>query len=146
MKGKIVSVNISSRKGVAKSPVDEAQFKVDHGVVGDAHAGPGIRQVSLLALEDRQWFEQNVNKETCLKDGDFGENLTTEGIAWQDVELGQRFEVGEAVLEVSKKGKECHDFCAIKRQVGECIMPERGVFAIVLKPGVVRPGDSIEML
>ena len=60
--GRVVSVNISRRKGVAKEPVAEVRLRPDHGVVGDAHSGPGLRQVSLLAAESiekqRRVFEE----------------------------------------------------------------------------------------
>ena len=43
-------------------------------------------------------------------------------------------------------GKECHNDCAIKKAVGRCVMPTEGIFAVVVKEGVVRPGDEIEVL
>ena len=49
--GRVVSVNISEGKGTSKKAVAEGRFRCDVGLVGDAHAGPGIRQVSLLAAE-----------------------------------------------------------------------------------------------
>ena len=39
-------------------------------------------------------------------------------------------------------GKECHNDCAIKKAVGKCVMPTEGIFAVVVKEGVVRPGDD----
>jgi MOSC domain-containing protein YiiM len=51
----------------------------------------------------------------------------------------------EVLLEVSQIGKECHTRCAIFQQVGTCIMPLEGVFARVIRGGVVKPGDPIEV-
>ena len=51
---------------------------------------------------------------------------------------------GEAVLELTQIGKECHNHCAIFRRMGDCIMPREGVFARVIRGGRVRTGDEIE--
>ena len=48
---KVVSVNISERKGTLKKPVPQIELKLRHGIVGDAHAGDWHRQISLLAEE-----------------------------------------------------------------------------------------------
>ena len=64
MTGKIVSINVSDRKGVQKSPVSAAILREGHGVVGDVHAGPGEKQVSLLAFESieaqKKLFEEKA--------------------------------------------------------------------------------------
>ena len=49
--GHAVSVNLAPGKGERKSPVESVTLVADHGVEGDGHAGPGHRQVSLLASE-----------------------------------------------------------------------------------------------
>jgi MOSC domain-containing protein YiiM len=113
-------------------------------VEGDAHAGPGDRQVSLLASESiRRVREQGLQVDF----GDFAENIATEGISWLSVPVGTRFAIGdEAVLEITRIGKECHKKCAIFYQAGDCIMPREGVFARVLRGGIVRVGDPIRKL
>jgi MOSC domain-containing protein YiiM len=141
---RVLSVNISNRKGIPKSPVPEAMLKKDHGLVGDAHAEPGIRQVSLLAKEDYAKLK-NAPPEG-LRNGIFAENLTTEGIDLPTLPIGTRLKIGEAVLEVSKIGKDCHAGCAIRRQVGDCVMPKRGIFTTVQEEGKIRPGDAIAIL
>jgi len=47
---------------------------------------------------------------------------------------------------VSQIGKECHNGCAIKAQVGECIMPKEGIFTVVLQSGNIKEGDLIEII
>ena len=78
MKGKIVSINVSERKGVRKKPLKEVFLKADYGIEGDAHASSAWhRQVSLLALESiRKMQEKGLD----VKPGDFAENITTEGL------------------------------------------------------------------
>ena len=69
-----------------------------------------------------------------------------EGFDFAALPVGSCFTVGEAVLEMTQVGKECHSDCNIKRQTGECIMPREGVFARVLKGGRVRKGEELTLL
>ncbi|RLE13307.1 MOSC domain-containing protein [Candidatus Aerophobetes bacterium] len=146
--GEIFSVNISSRKGTSKSPIEKAYIAKDFGVKGDAHFGFSHRQVSLLSWEDIE--EQNCYikegkfdiKE--LKPGDFAENITTRGIDLSCLKIGDKIKMGrEVVLEVTQIGKKCHDLCEISKKIGKCIMPKQGIFARVLRGGWVRKGDPI---
>ncbi len=81
-----------------------------------------------------------------LDAGKFAENITTEGIVLHELPVGTRLKIGETIQEVTQIGKECHKGCAIKNQVGTCIMPTEGIFTRILKGGVIRSGDSIEIL
>ncbi len=125
--GKILSINISTRKGEKKTSVPSAVLKENFGIVGDAHAGDWHRQVSLLAAES---VDKMRGKGVELHPGDFAENLTIEGIDLKNLKIGQRLRIGsEIILEITQIGKECHNGCAIKQQVGDCVMPREGVFA-----------------
>lgn len=141
--GRVVSVNISEKKGTVKKPVKEIRLKIRHGILGDAHAGDWHRQISLLA-------EESVDKlRTLLPDlppGAFAENVNTEGVDLKALPIGTRLRLGEAVVEVTQIGKECHHDCAIKKAVGKCVMPTEGIFAVVVTEGAVRKGDEIEIL
>ena len=144
MKGRVVAVCLSERKGTSKRPVPEGHLKEDYGLVGDAHARPSFpRQISLLSIESiRRMREQGYQ----VGPGDFAENLTVEGLNLQALRPGSRIQVGEAIIEVTQRGKECRDACEIGRQLGKCIMPVEGLFARVLKGGRVKPGDEIKVL
>jgi molybdenum cofactor synthesis domain-containing protein len=140
----VVSVNISEKKGTIKHPVEKIELKVGKGIEGDAHAGDWHRQVSLLDLSSFEKMRRHTSVE--LKPGIFAENITTEGIDLWSLPVGTRLKVGEALLEITQIGKECHQHCQIFRQVGNCVMPTEGIFAIVLKGGVVQPGQSLEFI
>lgn len=142
---RIVSINISEKKGISKNSVSSAMFKEDFGIVGDAHAGPGIRQVSLLSKESVDEFKKNPLLKVCIKNGTFGENLTTFGVDYYKIRLGDKLIINDVVLEISKIGKECHAPCSIGKSTGVCIMPKEGVFAKVVKGGVVNINDEIEL-
>ena len=138
--GKVVSVNVADKKGVRKDPVETITLVVEHGVEGDAHAGPWHRQVSLLARES---VDKMLAACPTVDNGSFGENITTEGLVLYELPVGARFYCGECLLEVTQIGKECHDRCAIFHQAGDCVMPREGIFARVLEGGQIAPGDGI---
>lgn len=141
---KVISINISDKKGVIKTPIKEGKFIEEHGLDNDAHAGKWHRQVSLLGMESiDKMIKMGVND---LTSGKFAENITTEGIVLYEVPVGTRLKIGETIQEVTQIGKECHKGCAIKNQVGTCIMPTEGIFTRIIKGGVVKAGDSIEIL
>lgn len=144
MMAKVLSINISEKKGVIKTPIKEGIFIEEHGLKDDAHAGKWYRQVSLLAQESiDKMIKMGISD---LDAGKFAENITTEGIVLHELPVGTRLKIGETVQEVTQIGKECHKGCAIKNQVGTCIMPTEGIFTRILKGGVIRSGDSIEIL
>ena len=140
----VVAVCKSKKKGTKKEAVAEGLFKEDYGLIGDAHADCQTnRQVSLLAMES---IDKMRSRGLNLSPGDFAENITTEGIDLLHLPIGTRIFVGdEVIIEVTQIGKECHAACAIRRQVGECIMPEEGVFAQVVQGGLVKPGDGVKI-
>ncbi|MHC4881601.1 MAG: molybdenum cofactor synthesis domain-containing protein [Planctomycetota bacterium] len=141
-KGTILSVNVSTEKGVVKSPVSQVEMN-GLGIVGDAHAGQWQRQVSLLSQEQIDIFTKETGKD--IQPGQFAENLTVSGLPLDGVAVLDRFQIGRVELEVTQLGKRCHgDGCAIYQEVGKCVMPKEGVFCRVIQGGTVKPGDSIE--
>ncbi len=142
--GKIVAICISEKKGVQKKDIKRCKLIENHGLEGDAHAGSWHRQISLLSKEARLVME---NKGAKLNDGDFGENLLTEGIDFANIKIGNKLRLGkDALVRITQIGKECHDKCSIYYQVGDCIMPREGIFAEVLKGGEIKINDDIEFL
>ncbi len=142
--GKIVAVCISDKKGTVKVNIKQGYFKKNFGLLHDAHAETQThRQISLLAHE-------SINKMKGLgldlKPGDFAENLTTEGLDLPSLPIGSLLAIGEdVVLEITQIGKECHAGCAILKKTGKCIMPKEGIFARVLKGGVIEVGDNAKV-
>lgn len=141
--GKILAICISEKKGIQKSPIDSAVLLEDWGIEGDAHGGKWHRQVSLLSFEKIEDFRA---KGADVDFGAFGENLVVEGFDLRKIPVGSRFQIGDALLELTQIGKECHSHCAIFHAVGDCIMPREGVFTKVLKGGSIKVGDEIQLL
>ncbi len=141
--GKVIAVCISKEKGTQKTPVDSIVLKPDWGIEGDAHAGHWHRQVSLLSYEKVEEFRA---KGAEVAEGAFGENILVEGFDLRNIPVGTPIQIGECLLELSQIGKACHSHCAIYKMVGDCIMPREGVFAEVIRGGVVKPGDEVTLL
>lgn len=140
--GVVKAVCISDRKGIEKKAIEEGHFLVDFGIEGDAHGGKWHRQVSLLSYDKVKAFnERGAN----VDDGAFGENLVVEGLDFRALPVGTRLYAGTAQLVMTQIGKECHSHCAIYKRMGECIMPKEGVFAEVMKEGIIRPGDEMRI-
>lgn len=143
--GTVRAVCISKRKGTRKTPVDGPITVVEqHGVAEDAHAGDWHRQISLLAWES---IEKARARGLDVKEGDFAENVTTEGINLLALPMGTQVKIGDDVLiELSQIGKVCHTRCAIYHLAGDCIFPREGIFFVVLHGGKIQAGDSIDVV
>lgn len=139
----VVAVNLSQEKGVRKTPVDRIELRENHGIVGDAHAGPWHRQISLLGQESVDKLRAAMPD---LKAGDFAENILTQGLELCTLPIGTILNIGDCQLEVTQIGKECHHGCEIRHITGDCVMPREGIFAKVMRSGTIQPGDEIEVL
>lgn len=137
----VKAVNISEKKGEIKHPIEKGFFKINHGLVGDAHAGEWHRQVSLLGTESIEKMKASGVQGLCS--GKFAENITTEGICLYEIPVGTRLKIGEVTLEVTQIGKECHLGCQIRQLVGDCVMPREGIFGKVITEGYIKAGDDI---
>ena len=140
--GVVKAICISDVRGIEKRAIEEGHFLVDFGIEGDAHGGNWHRQVSLLSYDKVKAFNE---KGADVGDGAFGENLVVEGLDFRSLPVGTKLYAGTVELVMTQIGKECHSHCAIYKRMGECIMPREGVFAKVLKEGIIRPGDEMHV-
>lgn len=141
---KVIALCKSDKKGVVKVPVAEVFMEVNHGIVGDAHAGNWHRQVSWLGDESAEKVRMAGLED--ITPGRFAENVLTEGIRLYELRVGTKFSVGETIHEITQIGKECHTGCAIKQVTGDCVMPREGVFTKVIKGGRVLVGDELKII
>ena len=144
VQGKILAISISEKKGQKKHNIESAELRINHGMVGDAHAGNWHRQISLLGIQS---IELMRDKGVDVHPDDFADNSTVEGITLFELPVGTRLQVGkDVILEVTQIGKECHSGCEIQQQVGSCIMPTQGIFAKVMQNGSIHVGDCVTVL
>src|SRR6516164_7512247 len=142
--GKVLSVNVGgvrafeyggrpARSAIWKSPAVGRIAARGINLVGDdqadrkAHGGPD-KALYAYALEDARWWEQEVGR--ALAYGEFGENLTTEGIDVNEALVGERWEVGTLVLEVSEPRIPCW---RLGVRMNDKMFPHR--FTEALRPG-----------
>lgn len=137
---KIIAISVSERKGQMKHNIPSAELIENHGIKDDAHAGKWHRQVSLLGIESIDIMRQRGAE---VNPGDFAENITVEGVVLHELPIGTIIKIGDAELEVTQIGKECHTNCEVFYQVGSCIMPTQGIFAVVKKGGKINVGDKV---
>jgi len=130
---KIIAVCLSQEKGSKKQPISQGFLKEDYGLVGDAHAGSS-RQVSLLAMES---IDRMRAQGIEIAPGDSAENLLTEGVDLVSLRPGTRIYVGkDVILEITQIGKE-YDHPEFR------LLAQEGIFARVVRRGMVKPGDSL---
>ena len=141
MTGRLEAICISEIRGVVKTPVAGATVRTDHGLLGDAHAGPWHRQVSVLSTDSIAKIKASIPD---LEDGAFAENLVVSGLDLMGLVVGDGLKVGATCeLEITQIGKECHNSCAIKEQTGDCVMPREGLFCRVITGGDLAVGDDV---
>jgi len=138
---KVLSTNISKKKGTIKLPVKSITIN-EIGIPEDAHSGNWHRQVSMLGIESIDKFSKDANRK--INYGEFAENITTQGLLLYESSILDRFEINDTILEVTQIGKECHgNNCAIFKEVGNCVMPKEGIFCRVIKGGMIKAEDEI---
>uniref|UniRef100_UPI003217295E MOSC domain-containing protein n=1 Tax=uncultured Draconibacterium sp. TaxID=1573823 RepID=UPI003217295E len=138
----IKSLNISEKKGTIKTPRNEITL-TNEGIEGDAHAGKWHRQVSLLAAESIESFENELGRK--INYGEFAENITTQGFPVHLTKPFDRFISNNVEMEVTQIGKKCHGTnCEIFQLTGNCVMPKEGIFCRVIQPGKLTENDELK--
>ncbi len=141
-KAAVIAVSIGKRRGAGKRPAAEVFLKKDHGVRGDAHAGPGPRQVALLEWER---VEEVRERGIAAAPGDFAENILVKGLDFSFLKPGSVLKVGEATLEITGRGKpEWRPGDYSFR--GVALAARHAVFARVVESGLIRVRDPIAVI
>jgi MOSC domain-containing protein YiiM len=116
------------------------------------HGGPD-QAVYAFAREELDWWAEQLGDE--LRDGEFGENLTTQGLPVDDSEVGERWRIGSVLLEVASIRIPCHNFKSWMGRGGHdntawvrrfADHGRTGAYLRVLQPGVLTAGDPVEVV
>lgn len=152
MSGRVVQVNVS-RGGVPKTAVPSAEVGVD-GLAGDGHrdgehhGGPD-RAVCVYAMELIAALRAEGH---TVSPGALGENLTVEGIDWASLTPDTCLLVGPVVLQVTRYTSPCFNIKGVFVEGAFSRISQKRhpgwsrVYARVLRPGSVRPGDVVRVL
>jgi len=159
--GEVISVNVAEPRtlmrrgrelttGLWKRPVEGAVVVDPLGLEGDFQAdrrvhGGRDKAVYAYAIEDVEWWERELGRE--LGPGFFGENLTLCGVEVRGARIGERWEIGSALLEVSEPRHPCWKLAT---KVGEPGFVKRfaqagrpGAYLRVVREGELRVGDAV---
>ena len=162
---KLLSVNVSGpraavyqdrviRTGIFKKPISDRVMMRTFNIDGDAQAdltnhGGVYKAVYTYGIENYEYWKNKLGRKGFLP-GQFGENLTTEGISEEAVYIGDIFRIGSAVAEVSQPRNPCYKL-GIKMEsqafVRQFLRSGRlGFYLRVLEEGEISAGDSIKRI
>lgn len=142
-KGTLYSICVSPERGQLKSEIEQANVIEDFGIENDGHAGDWGRQITCLRYESVQRVKEEKGLE--VGPGSFAENLLIEGIDLVAAGVGGRLKIGnDVVLQVTQIGKEDHP-SVVTRTLGVTLLPYEGLFCRVLKGGLIKKGDPVEV-
>src|SRR3977135_137277 len=127
------------KKRLPMQELPEVRAVDDAGFAGCAHARPGGKRQVLLV--DRETLEA-----MDLRPGIIRENITTDGLNVNSLQIGQLLRIGEARLEVSAICTPCDQMEIIRPGLQKELWGRRGMLCRVLEGGVIRRGDSVEKL
>jgi MOSC domain-containing protein YiiM len=162
--GRVLSVNVGgvrefayqgrpAKSAIWKTPVAGRIAVRGINLAGDdqadrkAHGGPD-KVVYAYAIEDARWWQQQIGR--SLEYGEFGENLTAEGIGVNDALVGERWQVGTTVLEVSEPRVPCW---RLGVRMNDKMFPRRftaalrpGAYLRLIAEGTIGAGDEIKVI
>jgi len=139
----LVSVNANANPEFRKLPQPEGHLVTDFGLKGDRHAGRPQRQVSILNAET---VAELAARGMPVAPGVLGENITVEGMPVMDLHEGARLKIGEAELEITGDRPACKEMLDVHEDALRAMVGRSGKMARVVRGGVVRPGDPIEVI
>jgi MOSC domain-containing protein YiiM len=164
MSGRLVSVNTGGvapltagrrtvESGIVKAPVEGRVRAEGSNLAGDrqadlsVHGGPD-KAVYAYALEDYRWWSDRLG--TALAPGTFGENLTVSGLEVSGAVVGERWEVGSALLEVAQPRIPCYK---LGMRMGDPVFVSRfaaanrpGAYLRIVEPGELGAGDGVRVV
>jgi MOSC domain-containing protein YiiM len=135
---KILYLFRAPQKRVPMEELREARLIKNSGLEGCAHARPGNRQVLLV---DRETLEAMNLRPSTIR-----ENITTDGLNVNSLQVGQELRVGEILLKVSAICHPCDQLEKLRPGLRREMRGRRGMLCRVIQGGTIRPGDTIETI
>ncbi len=140
---RLVSVNTNAEREFRKLPRAQGRLVADFGLEGDRHAGRPLRQVSILNAET---VNELAQRGMPVAPGVLGENITVEGVQVMQLVDGSRLRIGDAELEITGDRPSCREMLEVHTDALKAMTGRAGKMARVVKGGLVRPGDLIELI
>ena len=161
---RVLSVNVGQPREIAtprgivltsifKDPVPGPVAVRGNNMAGDrqsdltVHGGPK-KAIYAYASEHYPYWARTLQRE--LKPGNFGENLTTEGLLETDVQIGDRYRIGSALLRVTQPRMPCYKL-ALRFDLPSMVKlfwasGFSGIYFGVVEEGEIAAGDPIELV
>jgi MOSC domain-containing protein YiiM len=137
--GSVARIFLSVKSRQPMREVETVVALTDLGLEGSRHQRRGgKRQVLLMDSESLELF--------ALVPGQIKENITTTGLALNDLTARQRLEIGEAVLEVTGRCEPCSRMDEIRMGLRTELQDRRGILCRIIQGGTIRRGDRIKVL
>jgi MOSC domain-containing protein YiiM len=140
--------------GIYKSSVDGPRMVRRTNIDGDGqadltvHGGPH-KAVYAFPAEHYHFYQESLGQ-TGFEYGHFGENLTLTGLLETDVYIGDRYQMGQALLEVSQPRSPCFKFgikMGSREAIKTCLTSAKtGFYLRVVEEGNVKAGDKVELM
>jgi len=144
MIGNVVGIYVGKQKGEGKTEVAFAEFVAGHGVRGDCHAGRDAnRQVSLFAQET---LNQLLAEGFTVTASALSANLFIEGLNPDSLKPGAQLRIGDVTLELVEFRKPCRSLTQIDNRLPKRLFGQCGHLARIVKGGIVRSGDDVEVV
>lgn len=140
----LIEVRIKRTRGIPAEAAEEAVLVEGFGIEGDVFGGKEGREVSLFDEASRLYRHEERKDGFCTIR--FAENLLTRGVDYMKTPSGTRLAIGDAIIEITTSGKECHPECPVFEREGNCGMHLHGAYGKVVRGGAIHPGYSIRIL
>jgi len=140
----VVGIKIKRKKGVPSEVVAQSNLVAEFGLEGDVFAGKGDRQISLF--DDEAKSVNGDSKKECFCISRFSENMLIKDLPVESLTTESKLGIGEAIIQITQVGKECHKECPVFSKDGVCDLSKKVAYAKVIKSGGIKVGDKIEFL
>ncbi|MCH7663090.1 MAG: MOSC domain-containing protein [Chloroflexi bacterium] len=126
-------------------PIDEAELIEGHGMQGDAKSGHNPnRQLNLISTA---WLKRMGDNGYKTEPGDFGEQMTLDGLVVEDLQPGDRLQLGDdACIEITKARTGCSRLELVQGKIDESDKVTIGMLAKVVSSGTIRVGDAVKVI
>lgn len=143
--GKVEAILISRKKKTPRIEIDKGNFIRDYGLEGDAYSGKGAdRQVTILSKAGREQINTDRRDGLCFRR--FIETVRISGVDMDDLHPGMILRMGKVLFEVTRYRKKCYPECEIIKAGTTCALVSEARFLRIIQSGVVKKGDSVELI
>lgn len=143
MEIKVVALKLKDKEGKINY-LDRSYFDKDNGMIGEGVFRKENRQISILSESVRNQIDREEKKGLCLLK--FYENITIKGLDARLIHVGQIFQIGETLQEVTSIGKKCFDGCKLFQAGERCGLVDNVIFTKIIKNGKIKIEDKMTSL